>query len=76
MDQREGMELLGLGTFLGMSSNPPQRDNEQCLRPLSEEALAQEGRKKNIAADIVGRKDGKTARADKEDNGPIQRRLL
>ncbi len=76
MDQREGMELLGLGMFLGMSINPHLRDNRQRLRPLSEEALANEGRKKNSVADIAGRKDGKTARPDKDDNSPVQRRLL
>ena len=59
MDQREGMELLGLGTFLGMSNNPHLRDNQQHLRLLTEEALANEGRKENSAADIRSREEGR-----------------
>ena len=64
MDQREGGELLGLGMFFGffgMSSNPNLRDNQQRLRLLSKEALAYEGRKENIAADIRSREEGQGA---------------
>ena len=64
MGQREGVELLGLGMFFGffgMSSNLNLRDSQQRLRLLTEEALAYEGRKENIAADIRSREEGQEA---------------
>ena len=40
MDQREGVELLALGKFFGMSSDTRFRENQKRLRLLSEETLA------------------------------------
>jgi len=61
--------------FFGLSSNPNLRNNQQRQRLLSEEAMAYEGRKENIAADITWRKARKPARADKDDSSPIPTRF-
>ena len=75
MDQREGVELLGLGMFFGMSSNPNLRDKQQRLRLLSEEALDYKGRKETVEAEVEQRKAKKPAKVDKAISSPIQRRL-
>jgi hypothetical protein len=44
MDQREGVEILALARFFGMSSDPQFQENQERLRLLSDESLAYSGR--------------------------------
>ncbi len=76
LDQREGLELLGLAMFFGMSSNPDLGDNQHRLSLLSQEALSYKGRQENIVEEVAGRKAEKPYRPDKNSDSPLQRRRL
>ena len=43
MDQREGVELLALGKFFGMTSDPRFHQDQERLKMLTEEAFTYEG---------------------------------
>ena len=54
---REGVELLALGMFFGMSSNlEMRRRNEGRLQLISEEAVAYQGRSELVEEQIAARK--------------------
>ncbi len=76
LTQREGVELLALSMFFGMSSNDVYRKNQERLSLLSEETLAYQGRAEVVEAEIAARKRiGKERPADPP-SGPRQPRLL
>jgi len=76
MDQREGVELLALGRFFGMSSDPQFRRNQERLRLLSEETLAYQGQAETVEQEVARRK----TRAPRQEKGTgaelLQPRLL
>jgi hypothetical protein len=76
LDQREGVELLGLAMFFGMSSNPNLLENQRRLGLLSEETLNYKGSQENIEAEVDQRKDEETDRPDKDISSTIQRRMF
>ena len=53
MDQREGVELLALARFFGMSSDQRLWKNQERLSRLSEETLAYEGRAEVIEEEVA-----------------------
>jgi hypothetical protein len=76
MDQREGVELLALARFFGMSSDPQLWKNQERLNRLSEETLAYEGQAEVIEKEVTSRKAGTSC--GKRDNRPgaLQPRLF
>lgn len=56
MDQREGVELLALARFFGMSGDQRLWKNQERLNRLSEETLAYEGQAKVIEEQVARRK--------------------
>ena len=56
MDQREGVELLALARFFGMSNAQPLWKNQERLSHLSEETLAYEGRAEVTEEEVAKRK--------------------
>jgi hypothetical protein len=58
MEQREGIELLALGKFFGMSSDTRFRENQKRLRLLSEETLAYQGQAEAIEQEVAARRAG------------------
>ena len=76
MEQREGVELLGLGMFFGMSSHPTLRHNQRRIGLVSEEALAYQGRAERVEEEVARRNTGKSGRREDSREGPQQPRLL
>ncbi len=77
MEQREGVELLSLGMFFGMTSNPTLRyKNQSRLTLLSDETIAYQGQAEVIEEQVAQRK--KAQASQNESNHPdfVQRRLL
>jgi hypothetical protein len=62
MDQREGVELLALARFFGMSSDPQFQENQERLRLLSEQTMAYQGKAEIIEQEVQGEKRGWTAK--------------
>jgi hypothetical protein len=58
MDQREGVELLALAMFFGMTSDPTFHINRERIGLLSEETLAYQGRAEVIEQEVAQRKAG------------------
>jgi hypothetical protein len=57
MDQREGVELLALGMFFGMTSNPRLHyKNQERLVLLAEETINYNGQSENVGREIALRK--------------------
>ena len=56
MDQREGVELLALARFFGMSSDPRFQGNQERLGLLSEETVAYSGRSEIVEQEVAQRK--------------------
>jgi hypothetical protein len=75
MDQREGVELLALGKFFGMTSDPGYRQNQERLRLLSEETLAYQGQAETIEGEVAARKAGAADQKGGRDTG-LQPRLF
>ena len=65
MDQREGIELLALALFFGMSSDQRLWKNQERLSHLSEETLAYEGWAEVIEEEVAKRKT-RSARQQKD----------
>ena len=76
MEQREGVELLALARFFGMSSDPRCQRNQERLGLLSEETLAYSGRSEVIEQEVAQRKAGASRREKTSDTGPPQPRLF
>jgi hypothetical protein len=66
MDQREGVEILALARFFGMSSDPQVQENQERLRLLSDESLAYPGRAEVVEQEVAQRKAG----ARRREKGP------
>ena len=62
MDQREGIELLALSRFFGMSSDQRLWKNQERLSRLSEETLAYEGQAQVVEQEVIQRKTRSHAR--------------
>jgi hypothetical protein len=56
MDQREGVELLALGKFFGMTSDPRFRHNQERLGLLSEETYTYQGQAETVEQEVAARK--------------------
>jgi hypothetical protein len=76
MVQREGVELLALGRFFGMSSDSQFRRNQERLRLLSEETLAYQGRAEIVEQEVARRKAGLARQEKASDADPLQPRLF
>ena len=75
MEQREGVELLALGRFFGMTSDRGYRQNQERLRLLSEETLAYQGQAEAIEGEVAARKTRGTDPKQGRDPG-LQPRLF
>jgi hypothetical protein len=77
MDQREGVELLALGMFFGMTSNPILRyKNQSRLTQLSDEAIAYTGQAEVIEDQVTQRKKEPASQIKNKRPDFIQRKLL
>jgi hypothetical protein len=77
MDQSEGVELLALGMFFGMTSNSQLRNqNQSRLTLLSGETYDYEGQAEVIVEEVTRRKKGGTQSDKGGDKNPLQPRLL
>jgi uncharacterized LabA/DUF88 family protein len=77
MDQREGVEMLAIAMFFGMSSDERFHQNQERLRQLSEEVVVYEGSAQVIEEQVSARKGRKSAPKDEDDDDkPLQPRLL
>lgn len=77
MDQSEGVELMALGMFFGMTSNSHFRNkNQGRLGLLSGETIDYQGQAEVIVEEVIRRKKGGTS-SDKDGvKNPLQPRLL
>jgi hypothetical protein len=75
MDQRQGVELLALGKFFGMTSDPRFQQNQERMRMLSEEAFIYEGQAEIIQREVTVRKARGSSRGGHRDTG-LQPRLF
>jgi hypothetical protein len=76
MDQREGVEILALARFFGMSSDPQFQENQERLRLLSDESLAYPGRAEVVEQEVARRKAGASRREKAGGTKPPQPQLL
>jgi hypothetical protein len=76
MDQREGVELLALARFFGMSSDPRFQGNQERLGLLSEETLAYSGRSEIVEQEVAQRKAGASRHEKASGTEPPQPRLF
>ena len=77
LEQREGVEMLALGMFFGMTSNPRLREqNQSRLSLLSAETIDYQGQAEVVEEEIARRKKGNAGRAREDEDQPRQPRLL
>jgi hypothetical protein len=77
MDQREGVELLALGMYFGMTSNRILRyKNQSRLTQLSDEAIAYTGQAEVIEDQVTQRKKEQASQIKNKRPDFIQRKLL
>ncbi|MCB9423168.1 MAG: hypothetical protein H6667_25445 [Ardenticatenaceae bacterium] len=77
MDQREGVELLALGMFFGMTSQPGLRyKNQERLNLLSDEAIAYQGQAERIEQEVTQRKKPGLGQNKDSQVDSLQMRLL
>jgi hypothetical protein len=76
VDQREGVELLALARFFGMSSDPQFQGNQERLRLLSDEALAYPGQAETIEQEVSQRKSGASQQQEDSCAQPSQPSLF
>jgi hypothetical protein len=77
MQQREGVELLALGMFFGMTSNQALREkNQSRLSLLSDEALAYQGQAELIEEQVAQRKQAKASPGEYKPPEFVQRKLI
>ena len=77
MDQSEGVELMALGMFFGMTSNSRLRNkNQSRLALLSGETYDYQGQAEVIVEEVARRKKGGTQSDKGGDKNPLQPRLL
>jgi hypothetical protein len=80
MDQREGVEILALARFFGMSSDPQFQENQERLRLLSDESLAYPGQAEVVEQEVAWRKASarRQEKGQRKDSSakPLQPQLL
>jgi hypothetical protein len=76
MDLREGPELLALGMFFGMTSDPAFHHNQERLALLSAEAIAYRGSAEVIEQQVARRQARPSDHTAESDSKPLQPRLL
>jgi hypothetical protein len=76
MNQREGVELLALAKFFGMSSDPRFQRNQERLRLLSEEVLAYPGQAEIVEQEVSQRKSGASQQQEDSCAQPSQPSLF
>ena len=76
MDLREVPELLALGMFFGMTSNPAFHQNQERLTLLSEEAIAYPGSPEVVEQQVARRQAQGSGHKAKSSSKPLQPRLL
>ena len=76
MDLREGPELLALGMFFGLTSNPTLHRNQERLALLSEETITYPGRAEIIEQQVACRQAQGSGRKPASASRPLQPRLL
>ena len=74
MDQREGVELLALGKFFGMTSDSRFHHNQERLNLLTEETVAYQGQAETVEQQVAARKAG--GPAQDQDTRGLQPRLF
>jgi hypothetical protein len=76
MVQREGVELLALAKFFGMTTDPAFHRNQARLHLLSEEVLTYPGQAEVIEQEVAAR-NANSSSPKKDDQGePLQPRLF
>ena len=79
MDQREGVELLALARFFGMSSDPRFQRNQERIGLVSEEVLAYPGQAEIIEQEVARRKSTRSGASRRQRDSraqPSQPRLF
>lgn len=77
MEQREGVELLALGMFFGMTSNQTIREkNQSRLSLLSDEAVDYQGQAEVIEEQVAQRKQAQTSQGKYKPPEFVQRKLI
>jgi hypothetical protein len=76
MDQREGVEMLALAMYFGMTSNARFHRNRERLGLLSEETFAYQGRAEVVEQEIAQRKTGAPWQEKDNTASPLQPRLF
>jgi hypothetical protein len=77
MEQREGVELLALGMFFGMTSNPVLREkNQSRLTQITDESLSYQGQAEVIEAQVAQRQKAQTSQKEYKPPEFVQRKLL
>ena len=76
MDFREGPELLALGMFFGMASDPTLHQNQERLTLLSEETIAYPGSAELVEQQVARRSERGTRHQRESSSKPLQPRLF
>ncbi len=76
MDQCEGVEILALARFFGMSSDPQFQENQERLRLLSDESLAYPGQAEVVEQEVAWRKASASRHKKASGTKPPQPRLF
>lgn len=76
MDQREGVELLALAKFFGMTTDPSFHKNQERFQSLSDETMEYQGQAEVIKQEIAARKKRKPQQRMDDESGPAQPRLF
>lgn len=75
MDQREGVELLALGKFFGMTSDRRFRHNQERLSLLFEETSTYQGKAETVEQEVAARK-ARGSKQGRSSDREVQPRLL
>lgn len=77
LSQREGVEMLAIAMFFGMSSDERFHKNQERLQELSEEVVVYEGSAEVVEEEVRARKAKKgSSQEDDDSDKPVQPKLL
>lgn len=76
MDRREGVEMLALARFFGMTSDSRFHKNQERIGLVSDEVREYEGDAEAVEEQVAARETGKAGRSGESDNDAPQPRLF
>ena len=71
LEQREGVEMLAIAMFFGMTSDKRFHKNQERMHRLSEETIVYQGSPANIEQEIAQRNSKKSPRKESSPSNPL-----